>query len=171
MSHNLRLFAGHPQVLLRYRTMLPDARMHALTAGARLAVLSLDDALHDTLHRAYGTGEWLETGAIWLTTSDMAFAARASQTGALAYIETSYAGATGQQSATLWAGGDLALKPTTLDMSAAGNRPRATWPINAALRGLGIPTNAGHDEFDSFGLGVYRSHDDILKRALPVRAD
>jgi hypothetical protein len=171
MGHHLRLFVAHPQVLVRFRAALPAVRLHALQAGAKLAVLSLDDDLHDALHRAYGTGEWLDMGAVWLTTTDIAFAARASQAGALAYIETDYAGGAGQQSAALWSGGDLALKPTTLDASAVGNRPRSTWPVNAALRGLGVQALGGLDEFDSFGLGAYRSHDDIVARALPLRAD
>jgi hypothetical protein len=168
MGHHVRLFVGHPTVLLRYRTALPAARIHTLVAGTALAVLSIDDDIQDALHKAYGTGEWLDDGA-GLTTTDLAFAARSSETGALAYIETAYFGGAGRQSAVLWIGGDITMKPTSLETTAAGNRPRATWPINAALRGLGVQATAGHDEFESFGLDRYRSHDTILSRALPMR--
>jgi hypothetical protein len=168
MGHQVRLFVGHPNVLSRYHAVLPNVRLHTLVAGVALAVLSLDDDVHDALHKAYGTGEWLDDGA-GLTSTDIAFAARSSKTGALAYIETAYFGGTGRQSAVLWIGGGIAIKPTSLETTAAGNRPRATWPINAALRGLGVQATSGHDEFDSIGLGHYRSHDAILARALPVR--
>jgi hypothetical protein len=168
MGHDVRLFVGHPQVLARYLAAVPAARIHALTAGAPLAVLSLDDDLHDQLHRAYGTGEWLDSGPS-LTSTDMAFAARASEGGALAYVQTAYFGGSGLQNAVLWIGGAVAMKPAVLDKHAAGNRPRPTWPINAALRGLGVRAAAGHDEFDTFGLGGYRNHEAILARAMPIR--
>lgn len=169
MSHDLRLFVGHPRVLSRYTAAVGEARLFALAAGATLAVLSLDDDLHDALHRAYGTGDWLEQGPS-LTNTDMSFAARASAGGALAYIQTAYFGGAGSQSAALWIGGALAMKPAQLEQQAAGNRARATWPINAALRGLGLQSAAGLDEFDSFGLGHYRTHADILARAFPLSA-
>jgi hypothetical protein len=168
MGHDVRLFVGHPQVLSRYQGVVRDLRFHTLTAGAVLAVLSLDDDLHDRLHRAYGTGEWLDAGPN-LTTTDMAFAARASEAGALAYVQTAYFGGAGAQCAVLWGGGDVAMKPAWLDKVAVGNRSRSTWPINAALRALGVRAAAGHDEFESFGIGLYRTHDAILARALPVQ--
>jgi hypothetical protein len=118
MGHEVRLFVGHPNVLLRYRTALSGARIHTLVAGAALAVLSMNDDIQDALHKAYGTGEWLDDGA-GLTTTDLAFAARASETGALAYIETAYFGGSGRQSAVLWFGGDVTIKPTSLESTAA----------------------------------------------------
>jgi hypothetical protein len=168
MGHDVRLFVGHPNVLSRYLAAAPAARLHILTAGAALAVLSLDDELHDALHRAYGTGEWLDQGPS-LTTTDLAFAARTSEAGAVAYVQTRYFGGAGSQSAALWIGGALTLKPIELDQKAAGNRARSTWPINAALRGLGVQAAAGHDEFDTFGLGSYRSHDALVSRAFLLR--
>jgi hypothetical protein len=169
MAHRIRLFAGHPRVLERYSAAVAVARVYYLTRGAEFAAMPCDDDLLDALHRAYGTGDWLDTLALSITTGDMAFAAQASTAGPVAYLETDYHGGTGVQSAALWIGGTAALKPIALTSDAAGNRPRPTWPINAALRGLGIKATAGLDEFESFGLGNYRSNAEIVRHALQVR--
>jgi hypothetical protein len=171
MAHNIYLFAGHPQVLRRYEEASPLVRLYRLTPGADLAVMPVDDALHDDLHRRSGTGEWLET--LRLTTADLTFAAETSCLGALAYLETDYAGGTGIQAAALWGGGALAIRPLSMmsgqSPGQSPGRPRATWPINAVLRGLGIVAATGRDEFDTFGLGGYRSNAIIAERALPSR--
>jgi predicted secreted hydrolase len=169
MVHRIRLFVGHPRVLSRYQAVAAAASLYYLTRGAVLATLPVDDDLLDALHSAYGSGDWLDTLSLAITTGDMAFAQTASRDGALAYLETDYHGGDGSQSAVLWQGGDTALKPIVMTSAAAGNRPRSTWPINAALRGLGVKVVQGFDEFDSFGLGAYRSHADIAASALQVR--
>jgi hypothetical protein len=169
MAHCLRLFAGHPRGLLRYRALVPALRLFYLTPGAELAVIPIDDDGQDALHRAYGTGEWLDTLGMQLTSSDAAFAADASRSSAIAYLQTDYAGGTGAQAAALWIGGDWALRPLSLAADVAGNRPRATWPINAALRGLGVKSVAGRDEFDCFGLGAFPSFAAIIQHALSIR--
>lgn len=168
MGHAVKLLVAHPEVLQRYRTVAPQAVAYTLTAGASLAVLPLTDDLQDALHKSYGTGEWWEEAA-GITTTDAAFAARASQAGPLALIETDYFGGTGSQCAALWSGGDLVMRTAWLDSAALRNRPRATWPINAALRGLSLAAAHGLDEFDTLGLANYRSNDDVAARALPVR--
>lgn len=169
MGHSLRLFVG-PAVALRiFEKASRNVRYYRLTPGADLLVVPLDDDLQDAIHDISGTGDWLEAGPR-ISTGDMDFAARASKGAAVAYVETEYFGGVGDQSAVLWKGGQLALGPLTMDSASAG-RPRSLWPINAVLRGLGIriePENA-FDEFEAFGLGLYRSHDDIADRAIPVR--
>ena len=99
----------------------------------------------------------------------MAFAAETSRRGVLAYLETDYSGGGGLQAATLWGGGATAIRPISMTADEGRQRPRATWPINAALRGLGVVAASGMDEFDTFGLAPYRSLDVIRERALPVR--
>ncbi len=167
MVHNVYLFVGHPEVLRRYGELSPLARLYRLTPGAELAVMPVDDALHDDVHRRIGTGEWLEN--LRLTTMDMAYAAETSRRGALAYIETDYFGGSGLQAAALWGGGALAIRPLTMTQEQSAGRPRATWPINAVLRGLGVEAAPGFDAFDTFSLGRYRSNDEIRERGLPIR--
>jgi hypothetical protein len=168
MSHEVRLFAGPRRALARIRELLPAAAVFALTPGAEIAVLPLDDDLHDALHRHYGTGSWHEDTAFGLSTGDMAFAADVSRAAPVAWLETSYAGGNGTQSAALWIGGALAVGPLSLDAGKAKSRPPAFWPINVALRGLGIVATTGRDEFQTFGLAGYRSNDAIKAQAFPL---
>jgi hypothetical protein len=168
MGHNVYLFAGHLEVLRRYGEVSPLVRLYRLTPGADLVVMPVDDALHDELHRRSGTGEWLET--LRLTTADMACAADTSRHGSLAYLETDYFGGSGAQAAALWGGGALAIRPLSMRVDQSAGRPRATWPINAVLRGLGVIAAADLDAFDTFGLGRYRSNALIAERGVPVLA-
>lgn len=171
MGHNVRLFAGRPDVLGAYRAVLPVAELFELTSNAEFAVLPLDDDLHDALHRVYPAGEW-RAGAVRLSDGDMAFAARASERGPLAYLETNYFGGAGFQAAALWKDGSLVLAPVVLNVIVHAGIPPSTWPINTALRLMGLATHEDKDEFDSFGLGFYRSNADIwaMARAVPKRA-
>jgi hypothetical protein len=167
MGHNIYLYAGHLEVLRHYAETSPLVRLYRLTPGADLVVMPVDDVLQDDLHRRHGTGEWLET--LRLTTADVAFAAVMSRRGALAYLETDYFGGAGRQAAALWAGGASAIRPLSMSGEQSAGRLPATWPINAVLRGLGVVAAGGLDEFDTFGLGRFRSNSHIAKTGLPVR--
>jgi hypothetical protein len=175
MAHHLRLFAGPKAALRPFRERVPGARIFALTPHAQLFVMPLTDAVHDALHVANGTGEWVEfdtcNSSPQLTTTDMVFAARASLGSALVWLETHYDGAAGEQAACVWIDGALQMKPIAL--AAGENRPWSLRPINQALRTVGIAASGSgppHDEFTSFGLAAYRSNDDILRRAPEVEA-
>jgi hypothetical protein len=165
-SHSVRLFVGPMQSLRALQGEAPSARIFALHPLATLWVMPLDDHVHDSLHRRHGTGEWLGNGPS-LTSVDLMIGARASTGSELAYLETNYAGPDGTQSAALWRDGRLILGPITL--AAAVPRPARFWPINAALRGLGVVASPPQDEFIAFGLVPYRSHDAIYAQASEVR--
>jgi hypothetical protein len=167
MGHNVYLFAGHLEVLRRYRDASTHAHLYRLTPAAELVVMPMDEALQDDLHQRFGTGEWLDV--LRLTSSDMVFAAEVSRRGTLAYIETSYFGGAGLQAAALWGGGALAIRPLSMTNEQSAGRPVATRPINAALRGLGVVAAGRADEFDTFGLSQYRSNADIVTHGIPVR--
>ncbi len=169
MGHSLRLFAGPLLALRLFEQASEHAKIYGLTAASNLFVVPLDDDLQDDLHNVSGTGDWLEKGPR-ISTGDMAFAARASQGAAVAYLETEYFGGVGEQSAVLWKGGQLVLGPLTMEITMA-SRPRSLWPINAALRGLGVNAEGSPfaDEFEAFGLAAYRSHDVIAAKAYAVR--
>lgn len=168
MAHNVRLLAGSARVLGAYTALHPMARMFALTSKANVLVLPLEDDLHDALHRIYGTGEWLD-GPPLISTGDMAFAARASMAGPLAFLETSYFGGAGHQAAVVWKEGVLAMGPVSIKAADHERRPASLWPINAALRSLGVAAVEGDDEFQSFGLHFYRSNESIWSMAQQIR--
>lgn len=167
MGHNVRLIAGSPRVLSAYATLTPMAQLFALTSVATIAVLPLDDDLHDALHRAYGTGEW-RTSPPLISSGDMAFAAEASRQGPLACLETSYFGGAGQQAAVVWMDGEIVLGPHMLKRQDQERRSPALWPVNAALRMLGVVAGTGEDEFQAMGLHFYRSNEDIWSMAARV---
>lgn len=79
--------------------------------------------------------------------------ARWSRQGPVAYLEAEFAGGLGHQSAVVWLGGAVSWGPCfdgTLD------RPRAEWPINAALARLGAEPGPWIDPFAELGLHLER---------------
>lgn len=164
MGHRVRAFAGPLTALRPFVAAAPGARVFELFPGAPLPVLPLDEAVHEALHAAYGTGNWIEDGPL-LSSSDLAFAAKASRGAALAYVETDYFGGAGRQCAVLWRDGAVVLKPTAMDADTGRNRPRSLWPINMALKGLGVVARGGGDEFTALGLDRWRHTEDIVAGA------
>jgi hypothetical protein len=74
-----------------------------------------------------------------------------SKISAIAYIQTEYFGGIGEQGAIAW------------HMEKIVYPPSIVWgigPINMALKKLGVNQKDGMDEFDTLGLGKYRSMDD-----------
>lgn len=164
MSHNIRLFVGRARVLDAIAALNPLAQMFALTPAAEILALPLDDDLHDALHRVYGTGEWRREPPL-LSTGDMTFAAGVSVAGPLAFIETRYFGGGGYQAAVLWQDGATIFGPHMMKAADQERRAASLWPVNAALRSMGIVAGEGHDEFHAFGLGFYRSNEDVWAMA------
>lgn len=165
MVHHVRLFAGTELALARVAGRLPRPVAYLLAPNSPLLVVPIDDDDQDALHARHGTGEWMTSGPR-LTTTDLEFARTCSRGTALAYLETDYEGGHGRQSAILWREGEIVIGPATLvDFP---RRPPALWPINAALRGLGVRATEPWDEFDTVGLGRWRDHQAIRTGAAPV---
>lgn len=164
-THALSVFVAQLSTLSRFRALVPIARIYAIVPGAELLVLPFDEDVQDALHSVNGTGDWPEEAAYKLSTNDFAFAASLSRGGRLAYLETDYRGVSGTQTAALWIDGETLMPPVTLDTRTAIARPKATWPINAALRGLGERALASDDEFTRFGLRFWAKNADIHARA------
>lgn len=168
MGHSIRLFVAPWRALSALVAGVPQARIVSLAGGSDMLVLPVDDDLHDAMHAAYGTGEWLEHAAR-LSTSDVATAARASKGSAIAYLETDYSGGAGMQCAAVWHDGELSMKPAAMSQSEMQNRAPQFWPVNAALRSLGVAAQPGEDEFTTFGLARFRSNEAIIAGGLPTR--
>lgn len=167
-THAVRLFVGDLPMLLRMKQVAPSSQVYALTALAQLYVLPFDEAVQDEVHRALGTGDWPDSARHGLSSSDLLFAARVSEAGALAYVETDYEGRDGTQTAAVWQGGVLILAPHTIDTATALSRTPAVWPINAALRLIGVRASPPDDEFTTFGLRHWASNAEIRSRARRV---
>ncbi|MBX9926874.1 MAG: hypothetical protein K2Y05_10990 [Hyphomicrobiaceae bacterium] len=175
MSHDVRLLAGPKLALRPYQDAVANLRIYALLPRAAAYVLPLDDDVLDALHARNGTGEWLsepthaEASPPNLTTTDIAFAAKASTRSALVYLETNYFGRTGWQAAAAWIDGEIAMRPALAHTREA--RATKLLPINGALRLVGIVaqyTTTADDEFTAFGLTHYRSNAAIHERAIPA---
>ena len=167
MGHRVSLFVGPSTTLRAIVSVAPRARVFALTPAARFLVLPLTEEVHDDIHAQFGTGDWPEQGPL-LSSTDLGLAQRASRGAALAYVETDYFGGQGRQNALLWRDGALILQPSELTTEAAAARSAPLRPINAVLRALGVVAVAGQDEFDTLGLGRWRSNDDIVAGAQAV---
>lgn len=71
--------------------------------------------------------------------------------GTFALVETDYFGGCGTQSATLVIDGKIT------EVASKDS------PINEALRKIGVVCKNNLDEFDTIGLGYYRTENDILE--------
>ena len=164
------MFVGPRAALRPFVEIAPGARVYGLTPAASLFALPLTDDVHDALHAAYGTGEWLDIGidqSPRLTTTDIAFAAAASRRAALVWLETcgpGGEGCDGGQIAAAWIDGSLEMKPSLL--RGGEHRPVPLRPVNTALRMLGVTTaGSARDEAAVLGLSGYRSLEAIAARA------
>ncbi|MFG3300541.1 hypothetical protein [Micromonospora chersina] len=79
--------------------------------------------------------------------------ARWSGEGPVAYLEAEFAGGLGHQAAAVWLGGERSWGPCFDDRL---DRPRAEWPINAALARLGAEPGPWIDPFAELGLHLER---------------
>jgi len=96
----------------------------------------------------------------WRDGSLLAFVAAASRHGDVVYIETDYFGGTGWQGAIYAHGGAIVDFFRTSDMPEDGPGPDSERAINRALHRLGV-TIGKQDEFDTLGLGTYRTTLDL----------
>jgi len=110
----------------------------------------VSDALYDAIQAAAEAGaarnETFDVSPIGL---EAALAEASRHAGALAYVETSYFGGTGSQSAAAWVDGEMR----------EATRSRGVGAINRALCAIGVREAAGLDAFDTIGLGRRRSMD------------
>lgn len=77
-------------------------------------------------------------------------AARLSSAGStIAYVEADFFGGEGLQASMVWVDGRVDGEPQAMDLGYPGSdAPSTEWPINAALRAIGVQAN---DQIDEFG--------------------
>ena len=156
MSYQLSAVVADVE-LLREQTAELD---HAVLAALRqdFALLPVTPQLVEELTGAlpdFATGEPSAEQPFQLVLS-LALAdllAGWSRQGPVGYLEAQFAGGLGHQSAVVWLGGEVSWGPCFDDRL---NRPRAEWPINAALTRLGAEPGAWIDPFAELGLHLER---------------
>lgn len=166
MSHNVELFAGPQLAIQRLTARWPRSLVYRLTPRARLLAVPLDPDSFEDDSAPPGAGvaeRWGDPSKA--TPDEIASVATLSAGTALAYLATNYFGGKGYQGAILWLDGALRFGPVTRWNDKGAPFPDAEGPINQALRGLGQEPGDALDEFDSFGLGNFRSYGDIITRA------
>lgn len=155
MSHRLVLFCGPLPALIALCGDSETCRIFDI--GGTFPVLPVEpNSPVKSWHGPVGEGETQS-----LSQSDVALVAAASLHGPIAYLETDYFGGVGMQLAAFWRDGGL-----VIDLITESNKQiQERSPINCVLRELGVVALDGQDEFTVQGLGQYRSHDDIFRRA------
>jgi hypothetical protein len=165
MSHELELFVGKRAMLERLRACWPDAQLYQLTPNPEFATLPIMD--WEAYEHAQAEGLRVPEG--WAEPTDLSpeeiqYLAAFSAGAALAYVQTNYFGGRGWQGAILWRDGTCVYGPEVMWVQDEAGRSAAEWPINRALRGLGVQSSLGRDEFATVGLG-YRSYRDLIENA------
>lgn len=94
----------------------------------------------------------------YLTAGAAEFLRARSAYGALVYLETDYFGGAGEQAAVVFDAGRMIGEPERGTLG----------PINSALARLGVARSGTDDEFDTIGLGRYRSMDDFAPTDAPL---
>lgn len=146
MGHFIELFVSKPHACSALAGSIPGSRVVRLaTPWAGLVPLSAEPA--ETV--AFPQFEYLAPE--WASA-----AAEASRDAPIAYVETQYHGGHGGQAAIVWEAGKVVLGPT--DNYA---EPTDPWPINSALRRLGVSARDRSDEFLALGLGMARCSEDF----------
>lgn len=121
-----------------------------------LAIVALGEQQIDRL-TALAPGEYLP-GFIYL--SDGLQRALAMLTGGfvIAYMETEYFGGAGSQAAATFEDGSMAMHLATPDNHGPITRD---FPINTALRAMGVSADGDRDEFDTIGLMRFRNNESL----------
>jgi hypothetical protein len=166
MSHEIVGFAGAVPTLKRLRARWRDGRIFNLARRSPVAFLPIPDmhsAESDDEEEGTGPGEFwsCEDFSPLRIGSFAGYSAGAS----LAWLKTDYFGSRGYQAAILWVDGAHILGPDVLWADDQAARPDSDWPINRALRSLGVARTRQHDEFAMFGLAGYRGYRDIVADA------
>lgn len=140
MGHSITAVIGSPDVIARVVSAAGCPQPISLIGGLQIAPLG-----HDQIDKltALHPGEHVD-GFNYLSAALRLALMNAVQEGTAAYIETDYFGGVGSQAATVFSDGSFAIPEET------------TFPINAALRALGVRAAPGVDEFDTLGLSRFR---------------
>jgi hypothetical protein len=166
MGHEIVSFAGAAKILLQFRQRWRDCRLVDLSGRKALAFIPFPDGL--AVEAAEEAGKSVPDAFYSeneFGPKTLEYLAGFSRDGPFAWIRTDYFGGAGYQAAILWADGAPVFGPDVMWAKDDSSRPSTDWPINRALRGLGVQRDGNNDEFLMFGFGRYRSCEDIEAEA------
>lgn len=175
MSYTLRALVSRASILssltsrlrgLRVASLHTPTRERALGDVLSVAVID-DDVLTLTWDRAADPVAGFDT----LTSRIAAEARAASDAGTVAYLEADFRGGVGTQASIVWCAGEVVLGPLRASNAerVIGLPPLDEWPVNRALRYLGVHRDPRRDEFDALGLGRLHRDADIGRRRFARR--
>jgi hypothetical protein len=150
--HSIALFVGNRQVCERLKSSIDRGEIVPLPQGFCALILFAEN----------GGSIWAEDipdpvpGFQCLRRSWADLAGKASVGAMIAYVETEYFGGAGNQAAVVYQNGQIVTGPTTGDSGS-----RSEWPINAAMRSLGVKRGDYVDEFAAIGFGLVRKNEDF----------
>lgn len=149
--HDVKALVASEKILRRMVLEFKTAIVCPLVQNLALVPITEDLARELEIH-------FIESEEPWLI-NDMAAgvasaASRLSSANDVAYVSTEYFGGVGGQRAIVWRAERIVFQADNHTSSSAG------WPnspISRALRFMGVKAAEGEDEFDTIGLGKYRS--------------
>ncbi|MGV3548664.1 hypothetical protein [Rhizobium sp.] len=151
MSHYITAVIGHRDAIERLLGS-PAGGVAYIELTPTLVIAPLGETQIDRLTKLQ-PGAYRE-GFTYLSEALEATLHAAAETYPIAYIETHYSGGEGDQGAAVFGNDGLIMAPA---LSAGEQRSRSSDPINSALRAIGVQARNGCDEFDTVGLGQFRS--------------
>ncbi len=107
-----------------------------------------------------------EKGFSFLVSSVAELARNASTSGPITWIEADFDDGIGGQSSIVWNGGAVSEGPFFSGNGVRTPLSLSDWPINRALRLMGVEAVAGRDEYDTLRLGRYRKLEQWLDAEL-----
>lgn len=141
-------------------------RMSPILLGQGWSLLPITRALHVASTGAHAT---TVDGLSHLRQGLAQRLAHASYAGVIAYIEADFRGGIGGQASIVWHNGAVSLGPLSCSHSGGRVPVIAEWPINRALRHLGVLATPGRDEFDTLRLGRFNTTEAWADSAEPDR--
>jgi len=132
MTHHISGFIGPEDKLTVQTKKLKNAKIIPLVQG--FAFMPLGDELYAEVYKHN------PKPMLWL--------AKRLGMDSIAWVETDYFGGAGEQSAITWINGKK-----------HRYRPQQGRPIDDAMNALGVVCEGDNDEFDTLGLGKYRTND------------
>lgn len=164
MGHHLEAFVGRPELLRTLAPRIAGLRLLALPQGLALAPIP------EELRPVDDDDPGGPAGTLALTAALAEIAAAASHAGPIGWIETDWFGGMGENRGVLWHLGrvqDLGdVNPVLRALGVARKHAATDSPLIKLARAIQPPPPL--DEWDSVGLGDWRSTDRAYERATPV---
>lgn len=150
--HDVKALVASAAVLTGVTAPFGSTTLCPLVQG--FVLLPLTDAVLREITAACQTAEPKQPAIADVAQGVAQFASQLSLSGPVAYVSTEFFGGTGGQDVVVWSSGRVALLLSDRDGETI-EWPNS--PVSQALRAIGVEAIGGKDEFDTVGLGTYRS--------------